>query len=67
MKTQAIALYATPEEYADFLFIKRELNRKTDADTIRTMISIFKKNFTKNCHCSDTENHKIESYPQITS
>ena len=53
MPTKTIALFATPDEYKDFLFIKTHLERNSDADTIRAMISYCKKNFTKNNYNSN--------------
>lgn len=41
--TKQISFYANEQEMQDFLLIKQLLMRKTDSDTLRTMIKICKK------------------------
>ena len=51
-----LTLYADDQEVADFEQVKELLERKSDADTIRAMISFCKKNLTKNINISTTAN-----------
>ena len=44
MKKKPITLFASPEEYADFLRIQAYFERKTESDTLRAMLSFCKKN-----------------------
>ena len=41
--TKQLSFYANEQETQDFLLIKQLLMRKTDSDTLRTMIKICKK------------------------
>lgn len=43
MATKQISIFADERELQDFKFIKEKLNRKSDSDTIRAMISLCKK------------------------
>lgn len=43
MATKQISIFADERELQDFKLIKEKLNRKSDSDTIRAMISLCKK------------------------
>ena len=43
-----IALFANEQEEKDFELVKQALERRSDADTVRAMISFCKKNLTQN-------------------
>lgn len=43
-----ITFYANEQEKKDFELVKKILERNSDADTVRAMLSYCKKNLTKN-------------------
>lgn len=43
MTKKLISIFADEQEFKDFQFVKEKLERKTDADTVRAMISFCKK------------------------
>lgn len=43
MATKQITLFANEQELKDFQFVKSKLERKSDSDTVRVMISLCKK------------------------
>lgn len=48
MSKKPITIFADEQEFKDFLFIKEKLDRKTESDTIRAMISLCKKILEQN-------------------
>lgn len=53
MKKQ-ISMFADETEIKDFELVKQILDRKTDSDAIRAMISYCKKNLTKKVYIEDS-------------
>lgn len=51
-KKKLIAIHATAREYADFLFIQEKLERSSEAETLRGMISMVKKILSGNADIS---------------
>lgn len=43
MATKQISIFANEQELKDFQFIKEKLERNSDSDTVRAMISLCKK------------------------
>ena len=54
-----IAFVANEQEQRDFEQIRAVLERNSDADTIRAMISFCKKNLLQNVDISTPHNHQI--------
>ncbi len=54
MKKKAVVVYLDGHELADFQYVQKVLERKSNCDTIRAMISFCKKNFSKNMTNSHT-------------
>ena len=48
MATKQISIFANEQELKDFQFIKERLERNSDSDTVRAMISMCKKILEKN-------------------
>lgn len=48
MSKKPITIFADEQELKDFLFIKEKLDRKTESDTVRAMISLCKKILEQN-------------------
>ena len=48
MATKQILIFANEQELKDFQFIKERLERNSDSDTVRAMISMCKKILEKN-------------------
>ena len=48
MRKKQISIFANEQEQKDFELIRKILERKTESDTIRAMISIVKKILSKN-------------------
>ena len=56
--TKQLSFYANEQEMQDFLLIKQLLMRKTDSDTLRTMIKICKKILRYPCRRAENEKTK---------
>ena len=70
-KKKLIAIHATAKEYADFLFIQEKLERSSEAETLRAMISMVKKILSSNIDISTNVNPIVsdisaEQSPLIT-
>lgn len=61
MATKQISIFANEQELKDFLFIKEKLNRKTESDTVRAMISLCKKILTQNSAIALIEEPRVSS------
>lgn len=61
MATKQISIFANEQELKDFLFIKEKLNRKTESDTVRAMISLCKKILTQNSAIALIEGQRVSS------
>ena len=55
MALKQISIFANEQELNDFQFIKEKLERKSDSDTIRAMISLCKKILCKNITIATTQ------------
>lgn len=61
MATKQISIFANEQELKDFLFIKEKLDRKTESDTVRAMISLCKKILTQNSAMALIEEQRVSS------
>ena len=50
MTKKPITIFADEQEFKDFQFIKEKLDRKTESDTVRAMISLCKKILEQNVY-----------------
>lgn len=62
--TKQLSFYANEQEMQDFLLIKQLLMRKTDSDTLRTMIKICKKILHNNTAIAISEKSEFLHPPQ---
>ena len=54
MRTRQLSIFADEQELKDFEFVKEQLERKTDSDTIRAMIKLCKKFLLRNVSIENT-------------
>lgn len=57
MATKQISIFANEQELKDFQFIKEKLERNSDSDTVRAMISLCKKILENNITTATIKTH----------